>query len=76
MDDTHQFGTGFAVMGAVHKDYESCVKEFNQVSECRCTIQLDTKPLNTFIINIQIPLNVKKTLRRKNSMKIVHPEIR
>lgn len=56
MDDTHQFGTGFAL----HKGYESCVKEFNQVSERMCTIPLDTKPLNTLIINIECKENIKE----------------
>jgi len=55
MDDSHQFGVGFAVI----KDYEMCVKEFNPVSERICTIRLDTKPLNTFIINIHAPTEGK-----------------
>jgi hypothetical protein len=61
LDDTHHFGTGFAL----HKDYEFCVKEFNPVSERICTIRLDTKPFNIFIINIHAPTECKEEILKE-----------
>jgi hypothetical protein len=58
MDDSRQFGMGFAV----HKDYEICVKKFNSVFEHIRTIRLDTKPLSTFIINIHAPTECKEDI--------------
>lgn len=55
LDDTHQFGTGFAV----HKNLLFSVKEFNPISEHVCTIQLNTKPMNIFIINVHAPTENK-----------------
>ncbi|CAI6371536.1 unnamed protein product [Macrosiphum euphorbiae] len=55
LNDTHQFGTGFAV----HKNLLSSVKEFNPISERVCTIKLNTKPMNMFIINIHAPTENK-----------------
>ncbi|XP_029340938.1 craniofacial development protein 2-like [Acyrthosiphon pisum] len=47
-DYGHHFGTGFAV----HKNYESCVREFNPISERICMIRLRTKPKDICLINI------------------------
>jgi len=58
MDNLHQFGVGFAV----NRDYEMCVKEFNPISERISTIKLDTKPLNTFIINIHAQTEGKEDI--------------
>lgn len=55
MNDTHHFGTSFAL----YKNYEMCVKEFNPMSEHKCRIRLYTKLLNTFIINIHVPTECK-----------------
>ena len=55
MDDTHQFGTGFAV----YKNLLSSVKEFNTIFECVSTIRLNTKPANIFIINVCAPIENK-----------------
>ncbi|KAF0702148.1 craniofacial development protein 2-like, partial [Aphis craccivora] len=55
LNDTHQFGTGFAV----HKSLLSAIKEFNPISERVCTIKLNTKPMNIFIINIHAPTENK-----------------
>ncbi|KAL4135669.1 hypothetical protein QTP88_007267 [Uroleucon formosanum] len=50
-DYGHHFGTGFAV----HKNYESCVREFNPISERICMIRLRTKPKEICLINIHVP---------------------
>lgn len=47
---------------ALQKDYEFCMKKFKPVSERICTIRLDTKPLNTFIINIHTPTECKEDI--------------
>lgn len=65
MNDSHQFGVGFAVI----KDHEMCVKEFNPVSERICKIRLDTKPLNTFIINIHAPTEGKEDIIKEEFYK-------
>ncbi|KAL4104223.1 hypothetical protein QTP88_019532 [Uroleucon formosanum] len=51
MDYGHHFGTGFAV----HKNYESCVREFNPISERICMTRLRTKPKEICLINIHVP---------------------
>jgi len=50
-DNRHHFGTGFVV----HKNYESCVGQFNPISERICTIRLRTKPKTICLINIHSP---------------------
>lgn len=50
-DYGHHFGTGFAF----HKNYESCVREFNPISERICIIRLRTKPKKICLINIHAP---------------------
>ncbi|XP_025205077.1 craniofacial development protein 2-like [Melanaphis sacchari] len=50
-DKRHHFGTGFAV----HKNYESCVSEFNSIFERICTIRLRTKLKEICLINIHAP---------------------
>lgn len=55
MDDKHQFGTGFTA----HKNLLSYVKEFNPTSERVCNVQLNTKLINIFIINVHAPTENK-----------------
>jgi len=50
-ENRHNFGTGFAF----HKNYESCVREFNPISERICTLRLRTKPKEICLINIHAP---------------------
>jgi len=50
-DNIHHIGTGFVV----HKNYESCVREFNPISERIYTKLLKTKPKEICLINIHAP---------------------
>lgn len=50
-DNRHHFETGFAV----HKNYGSCVREFNPISKQICTIWLRTKPNEIYLFNIHAP---------------------
>jgi hypothetical protein len=48
MNNIDHFGTGFEV----HKNYESCVRELNPISEQIWTIWVRTKPKKICLINI------------------------
>ncbi|VVC38899.1 Endonuclease/exonuclease/phosphatase [Cinara cedri] len=55
MDNTHHFGSGFAV----HRIFEPCIKEFNPVSERISTLTINTSPINICLINGHAPTEVK-----------------
>jgi len=55
MENTHRFGSGFAV----HKTLVPYIKDFNPLSERIYVLTINTSPINISIINGHAPTEVK-----------------
>jgi len=55
MENTHHFGSGFAV----HRTLVPYIKKFNPVSERISILTINTSPINICIVNVHAPTEVK-----------------